>query len=57
MEPIWKCKRRVWMHGGKGLELDRGRSSRRKKGLPLGDNHSKKNMKRFSVYKKGFWRF
>jgi hypothetical protein len=33
MEPIWKCKGRVWMHGGKGLELE--------KGLLLADNHSK----------------
>jgi hypothetical protein len=42
MEPIWKCKTRVWMHGGKGLKLEKGGSSRRKKGLLLGDNHSRK---------------
>jgi hypothetical protein len=38
MEPIWKCKGRVWLHGGKGLELE--------KGLLLGDNHSRKKRKK-----------
>jgi len=42
MEPIWNCKRRVWMHGGKGLKLEKGGSSRRKKGLFLRDIHFRK---------------